>query len=200
MRSKLWKSVAGLGLLALAATPLHAATGWIESIDGDLSNDGLAPTAVTLALGANPIAGTTGNPGTGVDRDFFTFSVPAGLQWSGLMVKPDTFVSGSVSFIAFQTGSQIVGNSVQGFSHYGPETVGTNLLPALLGDAQATLSGGPYTVWIQETGGTVQYSFDFILTAVPEPASLALFAVGALAVSGRLGYIRRKARSATTPQ
>jgi len=197
MRQTQWKSIAGLTVLVLAATPLQAAQGWIESLDGDLSNDGLAPTIVTMGLGANTIAGTTGNPGTGIDRDFLTFTVPDGTWLSSLIVKPGTTFSGSVSFIGIQLGTQIVGNNVLAFALHGPETVGTDLLPTLLGGVNPTLASGNYTVWIQETGGPVSYGFDFVLTPVPEPTSLALLATG---VAGIFAYRRRQARSAALPQ
>ena len=63
-----------IALTALASA--HAGVIYNEAISGDLANSGLTPTGVTVTLGSNQILGTTG----GTDRDYFTFSVPAGLQ------------------------------------------------------------------------------------------------------------------------
>ena len=43
------------------------------------------------------------------------------------------------------------------------------------------LGAGTYTIWFQEAGNLVNYSFDYTV-AVPEPQSLTVIAAGALAL------------------
>jgi hypothetical protein len=62
-----------------------------ESVSGDLSNSGPAPTPLTVSLGSNQVFGTTGKSTTGViDRDYFTFTVPKGLFLSAITLLPGT--------------------------------------------------------------------------------------------------------------
>src|SRR3954468_18973510 len=86
----------------------NAALVYDESSTGDLSNNGLNATFVSLSAGANEIRGSTGKgTSTITDRDYFTVSVPVGLQLSSLVVLPGTAVSGDFSFIGLQSGSQL---------------------------------------------------------------------------------------------
>lgn len=185
-----------LATLMLATLPAHATSAWDETRDGDLSNTSSAPTFVSMSAGANTVAGITGVPGSGVagiDRDYFRFSVPTGLELSAIVVNPDTFVSGSVSFIGIQRGTQVSdgGSGLLGHSHYGPDTIGTNILPQMLAAGVNVLGSGSYSVWVQETGGNVDYSFDFMLTAVPEPATGLMLGAGLLALARRCAAARR---------
>lgn len=191
---------AGALLAAAAVSPVLAATAWNEGVSGDLSSVGLAPTPLSFALGANTVLGSMGSG----DIDYFNFSVPVGAMLSAVMVNAGTAVSGTQSFFAMQVGPQITvtptgggtgPGSLLAFDHYDASDIGTNLLARLL-PATASLSAGTYSVWLNETAGTTPYSFDFVLTAVPEPAAGWMLAAGLLA----LGLQRRSARSAATPQ
>lgn len=182
-----------LGALALACCGSAAAatTAWDEAVAGDLSNDGLAPTAIVFAPGANRVAGTTGNAGQGVDRDYFSFTVPPGAVWSSLRLVSGS-VSGSASFIGLQAGPQLTvtpsGGGVErllGFTHYGNDLIGSDILPGAVFGFSGPLPSGSYSVWIQETGGPAAYVFEFGLEAanvgdVPTLPEWGLLLLGAL--------------------
>ena len=156
-----------------------------ETINGDLSNSGLNPTVVTVALGSNSLFGTTGNPGTGIDRDYLTLTVPNGLMLSSITVLPGTFSGGGLSFLGIEAGPQITlpantqtAAGLLGWWHYSPVDIGHDIL-ALAGIPASGSSGftgplgpGSYSFWIQDfNAGSFAYGFDFQIDPVPEPAS-----------------------------
>jgi len=178
------------------AVATNASAAWNESIQGDFSGNGLAPTNVTMTVGSNLVNGTTGNAGQGVDRDYFTFTVPAGAVLSAIRLLPSTYVSGSSSFMAMQAGPQLTvtpsGGGIEnllGFSHYSNDQIDTDILPIF--NAAGQLPPGTYSVWLQETGGTVEYGLDFQLTSTAPPDGdvplppWALGALGLLLLSAR---------------
>lgn len=172
-------------LLGLFVAGAQAGVVWNEETGGDLSNDRLAPTSLLVDLGANTVVGSMGGGGPTTDRDYFSFEVPAGAVLSAVIVNPGTGISGGASFFAIQAGGQITATpegqnvgDLLAFGHYGTDAVGSNLLESLLPPGAGVLPAGRYSIWLQETGGTVAYSFDFVLGAVPEPTPLALFAAG----------------------
>jgi hypothetical protein len=187
-------------LLGTAFGPARAANGWDESVSGDLSNTGTAPTAITLGLGANLIAGTTGRAAGVVDRDYFTFTLPAGMQLDSLRVLPgSTFLGQSeLSFIAVQAGTQVTVNptggsaaGLLGWWHFGPNDVGTDIL-GLVGTGfgaegfDVPLHAGSYAFWVQDTGtGIAQYRLEFGVSAVPEPAAALLLLAGVAGLAAR---------------
>jgi len=198
-------------LLAGIVPGARAATAWDESISGDLSNVGTAPTIVSLDLGSNILSGTTGRSTGGVDRDYFVFTLPAGSQLDTLTLLPgSTFLGPSaVSFIAVQAGPQVTvsptGGSAAGLLgwwHYGENDLGTDILPLIgigLGASGFTgsLQAGTYAFWIQDTGsGSAAYRFDFGVSAVPEPG-VGLLLAGGLVVLQCLRQ-RRAARGSFT--
>jgi hypothetical protein len=193
-------------LAALAVPAAHAADGWDEAVSGDFSNVGTAPTAISLGVGTHLIAGTTGRVGGVVDRDYFTFTLPAGTQLESLHVLTgSTFLGTSaLSFIAVQAGTQLTVNptggsaaGLLGWWHFGENDVGTDILGLIGSGFGATgftdpLPAGSYAFWIQDTGsGTARYRLDFTVTAVPEPATAGLLLAGLVGVAS-LARARRR--------
>ncbi len=90
----------------LCGTAVHASVIYDESVSGDLSNSGLTPTLLTVSLGSNQLFGTTGKTNNTVDRDYFTFTVPDGLELSAITVLPGTQTLGPLgdSFIGVKRG------------------------------------------------------------------------------------------------
>jgi hypothetical protein len=201
-RSSILKCTAFI-LVSLGAATAQAAIVWDEASNGDFSNDGLAPTAVTIGIGSNRVLGTTGNSGQGTDRDYFKLTVPTGAVLSAITLLPNTSVSGSVSFIGIQPGPQLTvtptGGGVEkliALGHYGSDQIGTDLLPSLEVSTKGPLPAGTYSVWVQDTGGPASYGFDFATSAVaPPPAApapaLPNWAVALLGTLLALVYWRR---------
>lgn len=194
------------GTACLLAAPVGAGVIYDESVSGDLSNSGLSPTVLTLSLGSNQVLGTTGAQATSVDRDYFTFTVPSGLELSSLVVLPGTQNLGPAgdSFIGVEAGSQVTvstspadASGLLGWTHYDAADIGKNILPIMgssdLGSTGFTppLPSGTYAFWVQEGNlGTVHYGFDFTLASVPEPRSWAVLLMGMalLGIRGALKY------------
>jgi hypothetical protein len=179
-------------LLASASCVASAATLWDESVNGDLSNAPLAPTLLNLAIGSNTLSATM----PGADLDFFTINVPAGAQFSNLLL---TGYSGfdEISFIAIASGTQFPEGPVQtydptgllGYAHFGPGIgdIGGDVLPSLglenfgVAGFLPPLPSGNYSFWLQQEGpAPTSYQLDFVVTQVPEPATFSLFAISGL--------------------
>ncbi len=193
------KSILLLAGALWCGTAAHASVIYNESVSGDLSNSGTAPTLLTVSLGSNQLFGTTGSTNNTVDRDYFTFTVPQGMALSAITVLPGTQALGTLgeSFIGMEAGPEVMVSTsattaagLLGWYHYGSGDIGTNIL-ALMDSAGMGASGfplplpaGTYSFWVQEaSAGTVNYAFDFTIST-PEPGSWALLLVGvALLVS-----------------
>lgn len=195
----------GVTALALFLPCAQAAVVYDEAVLGDLSNIGTSPSFVSIASGSNVVRGTTGNPGSGADRDYFTVVVPAGMRLESLKVQPGTTVLGGLSFIGVQAGSQVTVNptggspaGLLGWTHYSTTDIGNDILPRMGTGFGATgfsgaLGAGNYSFWVQETAaGSSSYGFDLALAAVPEPAIALLFAMG-------LGGLALRASAARHP-
>jgi hypothetical protein len=176
--------------LSLVASPLHAQVAYDESISGDLSNDGLNPTTITLQDGWNNIMGTTGRTGATVDRDYFTFTVPTNHIVSGFDELAGTQVGGAVSFLGLEWGPQVTSGTnpasaagLLGWTHYSATPTNIDLLPLLQipSDGSSGFSGpleaGTYSVWIQDFNpAPINYGFSVQLSSVPEPSTYGIFA------------------------
>jgi hypothetical protein len=193
---------AATGLL-LAGTAAQAA--WNEATDGDLSNDGLAPSFLALTAGSNLLTGTTGRTGAGgpVDRDYLHISVPAGHVLQGLWVQPGTTSLGSGAFLGLMSGSQFTIPSdtataagMLGWTIFGADQIGSDLFDVMSAPSfesigfSVPLPAGEYSLWIQELAvGTANYGLDFVVAEVPEaPSALAM--LGGLALLGAV--LRRR--------
>ncbi len=186
--------VAPIALTLIAGA--QAGVIWNEAGNGDLSDNWLAPSSAVLGLGSNTIAGTTGERDDGsVDRDYITIFIPAGLILSEIM-HVDYFSNDQVAFIGVQQGSTmpdpntVTAESLLGWTLFGPSTVGTDMFnglstPRYPGGGFLPLVEGPatYTFWIQQTGESSLYEFDFV--TVPTPGVAGLVLGGLLAGSRR---------------
>jgi hypothetical protein len=185
----------------LMAGTAHALT-LNESSFGDLSNDNLAPTPLTLDVGVNRIGGTMGRdlPSAPVDRDIFTFTLPPGQALTSINVL--TFTPTNQSFYAIAPGSSI--NDSDPSAHLSNTLVkgtgeilddlalgafagGTGLFPPL--------GAGTYTVWFQELSSIVTYDIAYTVEAVPVPEPGTFLWGGALALAGAL----RRGRNRMAP-
>lgn len=211
MTSHRLRSIALLACAFLYGTAAaHGNTIYSESSSPDLSNNGLAPTLLTVSLGPNDVFGTTGkNATTGtVDRDYFTFTVPQGMELTAITVLPGTETLGTLgdSFIGMESGPEVTVSTAAttaagllGWYHYDTGDIGVNILPLMgtsgLGSTGFTgpLPAGTYSFWVQEaSAGTVPYGLEFTV-ATPEPASWTMLLAGLAALVGKTA--RRAARS-----
>ena len=188
------KTLLAATICMLLATAPAKATIYKESVQGELSDDKSAPTALTLTPGFNSVSGTVaGFPDFGGTdpQDWVSFTIPSGyVMISYVNAK---FVAGDgQGFTGFQSGSSFAGDefveaSYAGYAHFGTaannpdnnpntsSTVGVNLLP-LMADpnfAPGTtgftfpLAAGTYTFLIQQGDPTVTtYQFNMALRPV----------------------------------
>ena len=161
-----------------------------ETIDGELSDNLVAPTA--LSLPSNPpltviLNGQVGNNGNsgatdGSDADYFSFTLSGGVSLESIQVISST----TNSFFGYTAGNGFSGQGfadVDGFAL--TQTGAGELLDDLVGSG-ASLSGDIFSFWIQETEPTLaDYSIQFTFAApVPVPAAFWLFASGLVGLAG----------------
>ncbi len=195
--------VAALLVGLVGATPASAGIVYDEAVSGDLSNDGLNPTSISLEVGSNQIFGVYGLENVSdIDPDYFTVTIPAGHQLVALVELAGTQVGSAVAFFAIQAGSQVTlfpsppdATGLLGWTHFGPTAVDVDILPAIgQGELGATgfvppLPAGDYALWVQDTGpGNSSYGFDLVVAAVPEPGVAALL----LAICASLARARTR--------
>jgi hypothetical protein len=168
-------------ILSVAALNISGAALYDESLTGDLSNSGLAPTSLVALEGENPIQGTLGATANGTDRDYFTFTVPTGLELTAIVVLPGTTTGPGGTFFAVQSGNQVTVDpgaadftGLLGFTSYlaGNGNIITDV--GLPGNGATgfipPLGPGTYAFLVQDTAeGTFNYGLDFqLLAAAPE--------------------------------
>ena len=187
-----------LALAALALAPIAAVASadvvYDEAVDGDLSDDPNAPTAISfLSPGTSTVIFTT--DGLGDDRDIFTFNVAEGYQLTGIIL--DLFATepaANLGFMGFAAGD-VLGTdplapdptALLGYALPGASDSGTDFFTQMGQAAGAQgydgpLGAGDYTFWAQETGPSADnWEISFVITPVPGPGALALVAVAGLA-------------------
>jgi len=185
------------GLLAAMAVTAPAtlhALNYNEAVSGDLSDNRLAPTPLTLTLGSNIISGTMGgDPGDGIplDRDFFSFIIHPGQLLTSINVLE--YTPSGQSFYAISAGTSIdIESPSDHLANYLITGNGNILDDMALGSHSGglgitdPLGPGTYTVWFQELASVVTYQMDYTIAAIPEP-STALFgaALGLVAMARR---------------
>jgi hypothetical protein len=179
---------------AWCALPAHGDTIWYEVTNGDLSNDPLHPTPLVLHEGVNTVIGAVN--GASDPQDWMAITIPAGLQLAQLILADYD----SLDFVAFAgvaagpafTGDPLDTASYLGYSHYGFDTLGEDLLPRMGAASGAQgftppLGAGVYTFLSQQLGEDSLYQFDFVVEAVPGPGAVGLFAAAGIMTLGRRG-------------
>jgi hypothetical protein len=164
-------------ILSVAGLNISAAVLYDESLSGDLSNSGLAPTSLAVAEGENQILGTLGTGANGTDLDSFTFTVPSGLELTAIVVLPGTTTGPLGTFFAVQSGNQVTVapdapdfTGLLGFTFYlaGNGNIITDV--GLPGNGATgfipPLGPGTYAFLVQDTAeGTFNYGLNFQLIA-----------------------------------
>ena len=172
------KFLATLVLLLAVAAPASAVVVHNEAVNGDLSTDPSAPTALAFGAGGNTVIGTVFNSGfpnpTG-DRDFIRFSIPEGrklialnlLVWSPDNIGFCAFNAGNTSYVPSAATDP---NFLAGVHLFG-SWAGTDILPRFVTDYATSnsllapeLGPGTYCFVIQQTTNVVSsYSLEFVL-------------------------------------
>ena len=188
-------ALAAAGVAVALSQSAVAVTIHSEAVNGDLSGNRLAPTALALGVGTNTIIGTTVRN----DLDYYRVTLPAGATLTGLVLA--SFAStDDVAFMAIQSGPTFTTPNdnpdvavLLGYTHFGTggiaETavVGTSILDELGAGPGAIgftppLPSATYTFWVQQLQtNLVSYRFDYVV--VPEPSTAALVALGLAALA-----------------
>jgi hypothetical protein len=161
-----------------------AGTVWNESgPEGDLSNNRLAPTLLSLSSGPNSVTGAV----TAGERDYFRITVPENASLAQIVLA--AYGTNNLGFFAIQRGTQITvdpaGASAApllGWVHTTRGLAGTNILDNLGNGAGAMgftppLGPGDYSFWMQQANAVLTtYTFDLVI--VPEPSVASLLAAG----------------------
>lgn len=201
---KHFKQVAAFVMaMQLGIGAAHAAIVWDEAVDGDLSDDGAVPTALSVSPGENEWRGQVGDLGLPeTDTDLVTFTVPDGLFLTSLRFdrydeSPDI---GGGSFFAVAEGSAVsTGFGSVHLSNALVDAPGEWLDDladgARFGSPSAEVTGltaplpaGDYVVWLGELATQIDYTIVATL-AVPEPTGLA--SLVALLGVGSISYRRK---------
>lgn len=184
-------------VVSLSAGAAQAGVIWAEAVDGDLSNNRLAPTAVSLMPGDNMLTATsTGS----ADREFVRITVPAGGTLTNLVLTAYAGLDGT-SFVGIQAGDTMTVDPnnpdvalLLGWTHFGSNfgSVPQDYLADLGQGAGAQgfappLGPGNYTLWIQQaSGNATTYTWNFVVVPAPGAAGGVL----ALALAGVLRHRR----------
>jgi hypothetical protein len=164
-----------LVLLLGLATSVSAAVIHDESVNGDLSSNAAAPTALAFPVGSSTILGTiNGNP---LDRDYITFTIGVGQTLTSINLVsfgPDQLAfsainAGATSFIP---SGATIGSFLAGI-HFSAFDVGSNFLVLFVTSSVTTnslpapvLGPGTYCFMVQQTSAVLQsYNLEFVVTS-----------------------------------
>jgi hypothetical protein len=198
------KSILAVVLAAALHSPTSAATIWNEATDGDLGVKFVDAQTLSFGLGINRIIGeahhlVTPEGWSDWDNDEFLFTIPNGSKLRAITLRFNVLEDANSSFL--QTGYLLT----QWVSPYLDVLNLYNWLineqePALVSN-QVEVKGldlaAPQYFWadrgiLSSYGTRWAYQYDFLVSAVPLPSTVALLAVGAAGI----GVGRRAARSA----
>ncbi len=155
-------------------SPITTTATYDENTNGDLSDDRMAPTSVTLLEGGNMVTATS----VSGDVEYLTFTVPMSTELDAIILETFNSIDDR-SFIAIQSGTTFTeppaGTTVAnllGYAHFGKGLgqVGTDILDDMGAGAGAMgftppLSEGDYTLWIQEVGSNpAGYRLNFVVS------------------------------------
>ncbi|MDX2131650.1 MAG: hypothetical protein SFY69_06335 [Planctomycetota bacterium] len=189
------RSAAILMLCVPLAAPASAGLLYNEFLQGDLSNNRFEPTAFTLTPGSNELFGVISgdNPDGSFDRDYFSFTVPAGFQLSSITLTgwaSDDFAA----FGGIQPGpvfpndpETVQPDDLLGWMLFGPQDLNVDLLPIMGSNGMGftpPLPAGTYSFWVQQIGPYTEYGWDVVVD-VPSPGASALLLATGLAVARR---------------
>jgi hypothetical protein len=167
--------------LPFSSTSL-AADIWDESIDGDLSNNGGAPTLLDVSAGSNVVNGTVGVPDT---LNYFTFTIEEGERLESVILL-DLEANPSMAFNIFEGPTNASGCCL-GSTAFQSNAIGKDLLGSRYTNT-GPLGPGAYT--FAPSNGSNAYSLDFRLSSVvPIPAAAWLFGSSLI---GLVGMQRRQ--------
>jgi len=179
-----------------------------ESVSGDLSNASSSPTFVATTVGSNEFVGSLNT--TGTISDFWTIVIGPTEQLDQVILSRYDSPAIQNSFFGVEAGTQIsdtgsgtglLGGVIFGNNNGQGSGIGDDLLDDLAVDAAMSpgpgfttpLGPGTYTFWVQEVTdpAAIHYTFDFQISAVPEPSGFVL-AIFFIASTLRLRDRRRR--------
>jgi len=181
-------TLAAFSLASCVSAVSNAGIVWNESINGDVSDDRLNPTSLTLHAGSNSFSATSQDG----DLEYVHFTLPVGTSLTAIVNVSYAGTGDNLAFIGVQAGTTftepdtgtVVGN-ILGYAHFGPDegTVGQDILPIMATSFAAIgftppLTGTHYTFWMQQLGNPCTYEFSF--QVVPTPGTAGLLAAAGL--------------------